>query len=130
MDAASAEIELILASDDAGQTRQLVNDLHASKHAYSFVSLSVRETLVEAVLRRILKNAGKMPSVMVINHTFVGADCEVLLQLALNASPIAAIECVVTNPPVEKGVREKLIRLGARLFDGEPGGEAALLVLH
>jgi hypothetical protein len=130
MDAASAEIELILVSDDPAETRQLANDLHASKHTYSFVSLSVRETLVEAALRRILGNAGKTPSVMVINHRFVGADCEVLLQLALNASSLAAIECVVTNPPIEKGLREKLIGLGARLFDGEPGGDAALLILH
>jgi len=129
-DAASAQIELILASDDPRQTRQLLSDLQSSKHAYSFVNLSVREALVEAACRQILKNAGKLPSVMVINHDFAGTDCEILLQLAMNASAIAAIACVVTNPPAESNARERLVSLGARLFDGEPEGEQVPLILH
>ena len=129
-DAASCQIELILASDDPCQTRQLLGDLQSSKHAYSFVSLSVREALVEAACRQILKNAGKTPSVLVINHDFAGADCEVLLQLAMNASPIVAIACVVTNPPSEPDARERLVSLGATLFESEPEGEKVPLKLH
>jgi len=129
-DAVSAQFELILASDDPVQVRRLLSDLQASKYAYSFVGLSVREALVETACRQILKNAGTIPTVVVINHAFAGADCEALLQLALNASQIAAIECVVTNPPSDGGARERLIRLGAKLFDGEPGDASMLLTLH
>lgn len=129
-DAASAQIELILASDDPEQIRRLLSDLQASKYAYSFVSLSVREALREAACRQILKNAGTTPTVIVINHAFAGAECDALLQLAQNASQIAAIECVVTNPPSDRAARERLIRLGAKLFEGEPGDESALLTLH
>jgi len=129
-DAVAAQIELILASDDPVQVRRLLSDLQASKYAYSFVSLSVREALLEAACRQILKNAGTTPTVLVINHAFAGAECEALLQLALNASQIAAIECVVTNPPSDSTARARLIRLGAKLFDGEPGDESVFLTLH
>jgi hypothetical protein len=129
-DAAVAQIELILASDDSKQTQQLLTDLQASRYTYSFVCLFVREALLEAACRRILRNAGNTPSVIVINHAFAGPDCEALLQLARNASPIAAVECVVTDPPSDSMARAKLIRLGARLFQGERHSELMLLTLH
>ena len=129
-DAASAQIQLILASNDPMQIRQLLADLQASKYVYFFASLSIRATLVEAACRQILKNAGKTPNVIVINHAFADTDCEALLQLARNASPLAAVECVVTNPPSDIKARERLIRLGARLFDGEPDSELIPLTLH
>ncbi len=129
-DPSGAQIELILASNDAAQIRQLRQDVETSKFSYSFVHLSDRASLVANATRHIALNGGKIPIVMVINYKFAGADCDFILRAAKAASAISAIESVVTDPPRNNALRQRLIHLGARLFNSDSADIRHQLTLH
>jgi hypothetical protein len=127
-DAATAQIQLILASNDRTQRLALEGDLRSSKFAYFFVNLAQRDTLLVSVKNQIEQNRGKIPIVLVLDFKFVTKDARALLELARAASRSLAIECVVTNPPKDAQTREILTSLGARLFDND--ASSLELTLH
>lgn len=129
-DPCGAQIELILASDNRAQARELARDLKASRYAYAFVHLSMRGGLVEALRAQIARNGGRMPTVVVIDYTLAGTDCEALVRDVQVAARARAIECLVTHPPMDDRIRARLVDLGARLFDGDVGDALPLLTLH
>ena len=129
-DLAAAQILFILASDNAAQLKDLARDLQHSKYRYYFAPHTDKINLLEAVKRQIAANSARIPAVLVINYEFAGNDCESLIELVHITSKSAAIECLVTQPPKHKTARERLVNLGARLFDGEGSLTMAELTLH
>ncbi len=127
---ATAQILLILVSDNRRQMQELTHDLERSRYRY-FVDLHAdRSTLPDSVGQRIAGNAGRLPTVLLINYKFAGKDCNILLELARSRAASAAIECVVTHPPMLESRRQWLQGLGARLFDNDDGVATAELALH
>jgi hypothetical protein len=118
-DTATAQIQLILASNDRTRLRALQSDLRSSKFAYFFVNLVQRETLLSAVKTQIRQNGGKIPIVLVLDFRFARKDASALLEIVRAASRSLAIECVITDPPEDARTRERLSSLGARLFDND-----------
>ena len=118
-DTTTAQIQLILASNDRTQLRALKSDLRSSKYAYFFVNLMQRDTLLRSVKSQIEQNGGRIPIVLVLDFKFVTKDARALLELVSTASRSLAIECVVTDPPEDTQTREMLTSFGARLFDND-----------
>ena len=129
-DLATAQILFLLVSDNGAQVQAMTHDLQRSRYRYFLSCHADKAVLVESVKRCIADNAGRVPAVLLINCEFAGKDCTTLLELARSTSKSAAIECVVTHPPVAQSGRQALEALGARLFDGEDAGAIAELTLH
>ena len=125
-----AQIDLVLVSDSVTQSRSLLRDVRSSKFIYTFARLASRATLLSDVRRQLALNGGRVPTVLVISYRFAGKDCEKVLRMLKNAALSAAIEYVVTEPPADEIVRQRLSLLGATLFDGDPDGASATLTLH
>lgn len=129
-DAAGAQIQLILASDNKAEAMQLTRDLHASKYAYRVLHLGDRATLLDSLKRVISETGRTVPTVVVVNYNFAGRSSEALLQLANGISQDVAIECVVTSTPLDDGIRRRLKDLGATLFDGDLENISGNLTFH
>ena len=129
-DLAAAQILFILASDNAAQLKDLARDLQQSKYRYYFAPHTDRTNLLQSVKQQIAANNARIPAVLVINYDFAGNDCESLVELVHITGKSAAIECLVTQPPKHEVTRERLVNLGARLFDGEGSRTMAELTLH
>jgi hypothetical protein len=124
-----ANIQLILASNDKTQVRTLTRDLQASKYLYDFLHLDDTTSLVADIESRIAQGS-KAPIVLVINFQFAGAQCETLLRIAQDAQKVRAIECAVTNVPEGGSVRGRILKLGARLVEGNSSEMPMELTLH
>ena len=122
-DFTTAQIRLILVSNDKAEARQLLHDTRASKYIYGFALLDDPKYLLKAVEQQITGGLN-LPTVLVVNYAFAGDACEALLKLAHTCEGRPAIECVVTHPPASPAVRERLTGLGARLYD--EGSELSL----
>jgi hypothetical protein len=118
-DLATAQILFILVSDDRSQLHELTRDMQRSRYRYCFAQHADRSALLESVRQRIADNDGRLPTVLLINDRFAGKECVTLLELARGVAKSAAIECVVTHPPVRESRRKLLLALGARLYDGD-----------
>jgi hypothetical protein len=126
----TAQVHLILASDDEAQVRELTRDLQASKYRYVFDHRSRKQDLRDAVAGSLARNGGRIPTVMVINYNFATKECPGLLRLARDAGKKAAIECVVTNPPAVPDIQNALTALGARLFHARAATLLAEMTFH
>ena len=129
-DLATAQILFLLVSDNGAQVQAMTHDLQRSRYRYFLSCHADKAVLVESVKRCIADNAGRVPAVLLINCEFAGKDCTTLLELARSTSKSAAIECVVTHPPILQRRRKMLLALGARIFDGNDGMAVAELALH
>lgn len=117
-DVNSAQITIILASNDDVQAGQLRRDLLASKFVYFFVVLRDRVALVDVMARHIATNGGKTPIVIVLDHKFAMTDCDIILAAICGFPNAESIASVVINPPMDHETRERLKAAGARLYDG------------
>lgn len=126
----SAQVVIILLSQDAEMIGQLKRDLLASKIGYFLAILSDQETLRRAAADRISEIAGIAPVVMVIDYNFARHDCDLLLRETGAAPYAATIACIVVNPPRDAARRQSLIAGGARLFDGDSAETAEQLTLQ
>lgn len=126
----TAQIHLILASDDWAEVRQIERDLKTSKYAYAFTHLDKSDPVIPALKRHVADTHVEIPTVVVINYQFAGPDCVALVDLVRDAAKTTAIECVVTHPPADNDTREKLAALGARVFDEEEDSLVADLSVH
>ncbi len=115
----SAQVAIILASNDAVLIGQLTRDLRASKVGYFLVLLSDRENLTDAAAAQISAIGGISPVVFVIDHMFAGDECGLLVRATWSAPRADTIACVVVNPPADAARRQSLVADGARLFDGD-----------
>lgn len=126
----TAQIHLILASDDWAEVRQIERDLKTSKFAYAFTHFDKADTVVQALKRHVSETRFAVPTVVVINYRFAAVDCVSLVDIVRSAAKKTAIECVVTHPPADNDTRDKLAALGARVFDEDEDSLMADLRVH
>ncbi len=125
-DPASAQIHLLLASNNPSQVQQLTHDLKRSNYFYAFTHHGDQNNILTAIRSLVEARHRHLPTVLVLNYEFVRRDCEKILRLVQKASATRAIECVITHPPTDEPSRLILTKLGARLFDEFEPSEFAL----
>jgi hypothetical protein len=129
-EAASAQILLVLASNDSSQVRQLTRDLQRSSYAYAFSHHGEKKGVLAAIETLLAGGEENLPTVLVLNYKFVGRDCQKILQMVREAAGKRAVACVVTHPPADQHTRHLLSALGARLFDESMQLEPSQFALH
>jgi hypothetical protein len=127
---AGAQIQLIYASNDMSDARQLKIDLHASRYAYLFHQFANPATLVTSLNELVQKSGQYIPTVLVISYKFAGDTSEALLQIARIASQNFAVECVIIDLPSDAGIRRRMKDLGATIFDGNVERLSVEFTLH
>jgi hypothetical protein len=129
-DSASAQIQLLLASNDPSQVQQLTHDLKRSKYFYAFTHHGDQDSILTAIQSLVETGDRNLPTILVLNYEFTRRDCEKILRLVQKASATRAIECVITHPPTDQPSRLMLTKLGARLFDDSDQFEPSQFALH
>lgn len=115
-DFTTAQIRIILISDDKAQAQHLLRDMQASKYVYGFTLVDDGKALLKTLALKVAEFPA-LPTVMVINYSFAGGACAEVLRLARSSAGQPAIACIVTHPPAQAALRKTLSELGATLYD-------------
>ncbi len=113
-------IKVILVTDDRAHAELMLGAFARSPYPCVFVALGSRETLAAELEAELETVRGRLPVIVMIDFSFVLDACEaVLVQIAALKGDMA-IECLVTRPPKNDPLCDRLREQGVFVFRTEP----------
>jgi hypothetical protein len=114
-----AQVQIILVTDNALQTQDIIDNLAQSKVDYFLVCVARKADFLFHFYRNFVDLLKEIPTVFLFDYKFSEGQIE---QICLGMNIIAQaipVEYLLINAPLDMGLREKLGRTGASFYDGE-----------
>lgn len=118
-DPEQAQVQIILATDNASQTQNVCADLARSQVEYFLVCLSRRADLLFHFQRNFVDLLKEVPTVFIFDYSFSEENIE---EICLGVNMIAQampVEYLLIDAPLDRGIRKKLSRAGASFYDSD-----------
>lgn len=126
----TAQVRIVLISDDRRQVDSIMSDIKRSKLRYIFVLLSKPGELFFNIYSEFKNIRNTIPTVFIFDYKFSSYFIKSMIESLNGLEGAAPVDFVVIDAPRDPGIRQRLKRLGATLYESAPEPARAELTLH
>jgi hypothetical protein len=128
----TAQIRIVLISDDKAHIDSILSDINKSKLHYIFMILSNRGELFFNIYSEFKNIRNKIPTVFIFDYSFSSYFIKSMIESLNGLEDAAPVDFVVLDAPANASTRFRLKQLGATLYDTAPAPARAEseLTLH
>lgn len=126
----TADVRIVLISDDKSQIASVANDIKNSKLHYIFLVLSKPGELFFNIYSEFRNIRNKIPTVFIFDYKFSSFFIKSMIESLKGLENAAPVAFVVVDPPRDAATRHRLTELGATLYDAASAWAEVELTLH
>lgn len=126
----TAQVRIVLISDDRRQVDSIMADINRSKFRYIFVLLSKPGELFFNIYSEFKNIRNTIPTVFIFDYKFSSYFIKSMIESLNGLENAAPVDFVVIDPPRDPGIRQRLKRLGATLYESAAEQATAELTVH